>query len=148
MKNDFEGFRWMNYREGRSYFAIVTLDIKKNEAKNEIIENYSGSGFSNQGIDVGVVGMETWKKGLLKGLEFALLYSSDFWKITINGLYGKPITDTNPTIIGYIGILAFLASTQVVIDEDNLEKLENYVYESWDDGNSDKIPYFDKLIFE
>ena len=147
MSNNNLDYRWMKLKNEKSYFAIVRLKIEKTSVKNEIIENYSGEGYSNQAINVGVVGMETWKEGLVKGLEFALLYSPDFWKITIDGLYGKPITDTNPTIIGYTGILAFLASTQVVIDKVNLEKLESYVYESWDDGNLDKIPNFDKLIF-
>ncbi|MDX6188151.1 hypothetical protein SGQ83_02225 [Flavobacterium sp. Fl-318] len=147
MKNDLEGFRWMKYKNGKSYFAIVNLDIKKNGIKNEIVENYSGTGFSNQGIDVGAEGMGTWKKGLRNGLEFIVSKSSCFWTITINGLYGKPVTDTNPAIIGYTGILAFLEEAKVVIDEVDLEELERFVYHSWDNGNAEKIPNFEEKLF-
>ena len=56
----------------------------------------------------GKIGKKDWKRGLKKGLEFAFLNSLDFWTIEINGLKGRSFMDTNPTIIGYTGILAFL----------------------------------------
>ncbi|KFF05589.1 hypothetical protein [Flavobacterium reichenbachii] len=108
MRKSDDDFRWMKVKNGRLHFAVVNLSIEKNEIGNEIIENYSGDGFSNNSIEIGTDGLEDWKLGLRKGLEFVLLNSSSFWTVTINGLEGKPFMDTNPTIVGYTGILALL----------------------------------------
>ncbi|KFF17555.1 hypothetical protein [Flavobacterium hydatis] len=148
MRNSDNDYRWLKYKNGKSYFAIVNLDIEKSEIKNEIIENYSGMGYSNHSIDVGSEGMESWKKGLIAGLEFALSFSSDFWKIVINKVEGKPMTDTNPTIIGYTGILAFLEATEIVIDKQLLQQLEEFVYDSWKENSDERKPNFSIRIFE
>jgi hypothetical protein len=147
MKNQGLDYRWVKYKNGRPYFAIVNLSIEKDEIKNQIIENYSGIGYSNHSIDVGSEGMETWKKGLIAGLEFALSCSFEFWKITINAVVGKPITDTNPTIIGYTGILGFLEATEIIIDEQVLRQLEDFVYDSWEVNNVEKTPNFYNRIY-
>jgi hypothetical protein len=147
MRNSEQDYRWMKYKSGKSYFAIVNLDIIKNETGNEIIENYSGNGYSNHSIDVGKEGMETWKKGLIKGLEFALLHSSDFWTITINKVEGKPVTDSNPAIIGYVGILSFSEQTRVEISAEIIDNLEDFVFHSWNGNNAEKIPNFDTRTF-
>jgi uncharacterized protein (DUF488 family) len=81
-------------------------------------------------------------------LEFILSKNVDFWEININGLEGKPITDTNPTIVGYTGILAFCEKTNFKLDKNLLEQIENFVYTSWDNGNAEKVPNFYKLSFE
>lgn len=141
------GFRWMKVKNGRLHMAVVKLDIQKNNIGNEIIENYSGNGYSDLSIDVELEGMKTWKEGLIKGLEFALSLSTDFWTITINKLEGRPAMDANPTIIGYTGILCFLDKTNIVIDKDKLLKIEDFVFGSWG-KNENKIPNFNELIFE
>lgn len=148
MKNQGLDYRWVKYKNGRPYFAIVNLSIEKDEIKNQIIENYSGIGYSDHSIDVRSEGMETWKKGLIAGLEFALSCSSDFWKIIINKVEGKPMTDTNPSIIGYTGILAFLEATEIIIDEQVLRQLEDFVYDSWEVNNAEKIPNFYNRIYK
>lgn len=147
MRKSDDDFRWMKVKNGRLHFAVVNLSIEKNEIGNEIIENYSGDGFSNNSIEIGTDGLEDWKLGLRKGLEFVLLNSSSFWTVTINGLEGKPFMDTNPTIVGYTGILALLNQTTIVIDEEVLQKLQDYVFRSWEGNNADKIPNFKELIF-
>lgn len=147
MINDDLSFKWMKIKNGRLHLAVLSLDIQKNNVKNEIIENYSGNGYSDHSVDVGSEGMETWKKGLTKGLEFVLSNSLDYWTITINRLEGRPVMDTNPTIIGYTGILCVLDKTDIIIDQEKLESIENLVYQSWGD-NQDKIPNFNELIFE
>lgn len=145
-KNNF-GYRFIKYKNGLSYFATVNLEIEKNDNRNQVIENYSGIGYSNHSVDVGKIGMEDWKKGLIKGLEFVLSYSPEFMKITVHQVSGKPITDTNPTIVGYTAILAVLEKVNISIDPEKLEQLENFVYKSWENGNDQKIPDFENLRF-
>jgi hypothetical protein len=148
MRNTDNDFRWMKVKNGRLYLAVVNLSIEKNEIGNEIVENYSGTGYSNHSIDVGKTECEDWKLGLRKGLEFALLKSPHFFTITINGLEGRPLMDTNPTIIGYTGILAFLKQTNIVIEDEVLQRLEEYVFRSWEADNAEKIPDFNNLMLE
>lgn len=148
MRNSDNDFRWMKVKNGRLHLAVVNLSIERNEIGNVIIENYPDSGYSNNSIDVGENGWEVWKMGLRKGLEFALSKSSDFWTITINGIEGKPFMDTNPTIIGYAGILAFLKQANIAIEEEVLQRLQEYVFRSWEDNNAEKIPDFNNFMLE
>lgn len=144
MINPDDNFRWRTVKNGLLHFAIVNLYIQKNENGNEIIEDYSGYKYSSDLMDVRHEGFNTWKTGLRNGLEFALLHSSDFWTIRINGFCASYI-DTNATILGYTGILAFIKETGIVIS--NLEEVENFVFTSWNDGIIDKIPNFNELTF-
>ncbi|WP_374173389.1 hypothetical protein [Flavobacterium tructae] len=148
MENFDAFYRWMKVREGRLYLGFVALDVSKNDIGNEIIENYSGEGFCNNSLDVEGQGWATWKSGLTAGLQFALSYSSDFWTVKINKLSGKPFMDTNPTIIGYTCILAFIEQSNVLIDEQIIKEIEEFVYSSWYNGNEGKVPNFSKLTFE
>ncbi|WP_316633789.1 hypothetical protein [uncultured Flavobacterium sp.] len=148
MKSTDLDYRWMKVKNGRLHLAVVNLNIVKNEIENLIIENYPKEEFCDNSIEVGENGWEDWKKGLRKGLEFALSNSSDFWTITINGLSGKPFMDTNPTIVGYTGILAFVEMTNTPIDEEILQQLEAYVFRSWEGDNAEKVPDFNNLMIE
>ncbi|MNU11925.1 hypothetical protein D3C72_2601630 [compost metagenome] len=56
--------------------------------------------------------------------------------------------DTNPTIVGYTGILAFIEQTNVVISNEIIQDIEEFVYSSWYNGNEKKIPDFNELIFK
>lgn len=132
-------FRWMKVKNGKMHFAIVNLHIQKNKTRNEIIEDYSGYKYSSSLMDVSHEGFNIWREGLRKGLEFVLSYSSDFWTIK-SGSY----LDTNATILGYTGILAFMNETDIVISE--IEEVENFVFTSWD-NITNKIPNFNELIF-
>ncbi|MFB9076422.1 hypothetical protein ACFFLS_24415 [Flavobacterium procerum] len=136
------GFRWMKVKNSRLHFAAIELDVQKNNLKNEIVENYLINGYDNNSE-----GIKIWKLGLLKGLEFALSKSSDFWTITIKSLEA-PVLDSNPTIIGYTALLAFSEKAKITVDSNDLDKVENFVYDSWKGNNAEKIPNFFKLIFE
>ena len=129
MENEYQ---FLKVKNGKYYFAFINLEIEISDFKNEIIENFSGNGYSNHSIDVGENGADNWKLGLRRGLEFALSLSDNFYKITVNKLEGK-ITDTNPTIIGFTGILAFCKQSNNNLREQLLMQLESFVYSSWDD---------------
>ena len=143
MKNEYQ---FLKVKNGKFYFAFIYLEIEISDFRNEIIENFSGVGYSNHSIDVGENGADNWKLGLRQGLEFALSLSDNFYKITVNKLEGK-ITDTNPTIIGFTGILAFCKQSNNNLSEELLMKLESFVYSSWDEKNFEKIPNFKNLNF-
>ena len=138
-------FRWMKVKNGRLHFALVNLHIQKNGTGNEIIEDYSAYKYSGDLIDVRKEGFNIWRTGLRIGLEFALLHSSDFWTIRINGVCGSYL-DTNAAILGYTGILAFIKETNIVIS--NLQEVENFVFTSWNNSIGDKIPNFNELTFD
>jgi len=144
MENEYQ---FLKVKNGKYYFAFINLEIEISDFKNEIIENFSGVGYSNHSIDVGENGADNWKLGLRRGLEFALSLSDNFYKITVNKLEGK-ITDTNPTIIGFTGILAFCKQSNNNLSEQLLMQLESFVYSSWDDKNFEKIPNFKNLNFD
>ena len=144
MINSDQNFRWQKVKNGLLHFAIVNLYIQKNEKGNEIIEDYSGYKYSSDLLDVRHEGFNTWKTGLRNGLEFALSHSSDFWTIRINGFCASHM-DTNATILGYTGVLAFIKETDIVIS--NLQEVENFVFTSRNDGMIDKIPNFNELAF-
>ena len=143
-----QDFRWMKIKNGRLHLAVVNLNIQKNRIGNEIIENYSEMAFCNNSINVGINGFEGWKIALMAGLNFAASHSDDFWTITINSVSGKPFMDTNPTIVGYTGILAFIEQTNVIINKQIIQDVEDFVYSSWYNGNDEKIPDFNKLTFK
>ena len=144
MKNEYQ---FLKVKNGKFYFAFINLEIEISDFRNEIIENFSGVGYSNHSIDVGENGADNWKLGLRRGLEFALSLSDNFYKITVNKLEGK-ITDTNPTIIGFTGILAFCKQSNNNLSEQLLMQLESFVYSSWDEKNFEKIPNFKNLNFD
>ena len=56
--------------------------------------------------------------------------------------------DTNPAIVGYAGILAFMEQTNVAISNHIIQDIEEFVYSSWYNGNEKKIPDFNELIFK
>ena len=129
MENEYQ---FLKVKNGKYYFAFINLEMEISDFKNEIIENFSGNGYSNHSIDVGKNGADNWKLGLRAGLEFALSLNDKFYKITVNKLEGK-ITDTNPTVIGFTGILAFCKQSNNNLREQLLMQLESFVYSSWDD---------------
>jgi len=144
MENEYQ---FLKVKNGKFYFAFINMEIEISDFKNEIIENFSGDGYSNHSIDVGENGADNWKLGLRRGLEFALSLSDKFYKISVNKLEGK-VTDTNPTIIGFTGILAFCKQSNNNLSEELLMQLESFVYSSWDEKNFEKIPNFKNLNFD
>lgn len=143
-------FKFLKVKNGKPFFAIINLEITKNESENEIIDEYTGVGWETQGNieSVPMKGYDTWKKAVRRGLEFVFLHSSQKWKVTIKKVEGRVCTDTNPTIIGYTTILAFCQQTNLELAIDIKNKLEEFTFSSWENENDTKIPDFINLEYE
>ncbi|MEO7977464.1 hypothetical protein [Flavobacterium sp.] len=143
-------YKLLKIKNGKPFFAIINLEIIKNEERNEIIEEYCGDGWQRQGDieSVPMKGYEDWKKGVINGLEFAFSKSNEKWKIKIKKVEGRIATDTNPTIIGFATILAFCKQTNLKLDDTEMEKIENFTFKSWENRNDEKIPNFINLEYE
>ena len=74
--------------------------------------------------------------------------NNENWKVKIKDVIGRIATDTNPTIIGYVAILAFCEQTKLELNPDLKKEIDNFVFKSWENGNDDKIPNFTKLNYE
>ena len=83
-------FKFLKVKNGKPFFAIINLEITKNESENEIIDEYTGVGWETQGNieSVPMKGYDTWKKAVRRGLEFVFLHSSQKWKVTIKKVEG------------------------------------------------------------
>ena len=59
-------FKFLKVKNGKPFFAIINLEITKNESENEIIDEYTGVGWETQGNieSVPMKGYDTWKKQL------------------------------------------------------------------------------------
>ena len=76
--------------------------------------------------DAGKAGFSSWRKAVLNALEFVLSKTETKWTIKIKKVEGLLITDTNPTIVGYTTILAFCKQTNLELDSDLIQQLENH----------------------
>ena len=143
-------FKFLKVKNGKPFYAIINLEIIKNENKNEIIEEYIRVVWAREGnIDsVPMKGFETWKKAIRNGLEFVFLHSNQKWKVTIKKVEGRVFIDTNPTIIGYTTILAFCQQTNLELDDVIKNKLEDFTFKSWENQNDTKTPNFINLDYE
>lgn len=104
-------YRWAKQKNSLSYSAIVTLSVHENPSKkNEIIEKYSGHGFTSQGYteSIPLIGYDSWKIGARKGLEYAFSLIDTFWIVELEKIEGRTFLDTNPTIVAYTVLRAFL----------------------------------------
>lgn len=149
MVNDNLDYRLLKIKNGKPFFAIINLEVNRSD-KNEVLEEYLGEGFTKQGNieSVPAKGYEDWKKAVLKGLEFVFSKSSHEWKVKIKKVEGRIATDTNPTIVGFATILAFCKQTNLKLDFDVNNKLENFTFKSWENKNYEKIPNFINLEYE
>nr|WP_294934853.1 hypothetical protein [uncultured Flavobacterium sp.] len=143
-------YKWLKVKNGKPFFAVINLEIVQTDSENEIIEAYCGKGFTSQGVleSVPEKGYDHWKIAVKTGLEFAFSLTDSFWKVRINSLEGRIFMDTNPTIVAYTAILAFCEQTQTNLDSELKERLENFVFSSWDKGNENLQPNFKNLEFE
>lgn len=150
MINDNLDYQFFKVKNGKPFFAIVNLEVIRSDADNEIIEDYSGEGWIKQGQIESIPnkGYDSWKKAVVKGLEFAFSLSNEKWKVRIKKVEGRIATDTNPTIVGFVTILAFCHQTNLNLDSDFKSKLEEFTFKSWDNNNYEKIPDFFKLDYE
>lgn len=149
MTSNTTSYKWAKFKNGLSSIAIITLEVEQNSsAKNQIIENYSGQGFSNQGHieEVPENGYDSWKTGARKGLEYAFSLIDTYWIVTINKIEGLS-TDTNPTIVGYTVLRAFFDKIDHQLSEKRIEILEDFVLSSWAKSYKEFIPDFFNLSF-
>ena len=150
MTNDKAFYRWTKVINGIGSFAVVTLDVHlNNNNQNEIIEQYTGKGFTGQGNieEVPPQGYDSWKAAARNGLEYAFSLIDSFWTVNIIKIEGRSFTDTNPTIVGYAVIRAFLDKINFKLDPKHIDKLEEFVLSSWTKPYKELIPDFANLTF-
>jgi len=149
MINDKLDFRFLKVNNGKPFFAIINLEVIRSDAENEIIEEYLGEGWKSQGIleSVPINGYESWKKAVKNGLEFAFSKSNEKWIVKIKKVEGRIAIDTNPTIVGFATILAFCEQTNLKLDLDLKNEIENFTFKSWEDKNDERIPNFISLVY-
>lgn len=149
MINDNLDYQFFKVKNGKPFFAIVNLEVSRSDADNEIIEDYFGEGWITQGHIESVPnnGYEHWKKAVIKGLEFAFSLSNEKWKVKIKKVEGRIATDTNPTIVGFVTILAFCEQANLILHSDLKSDIEDFTFNSWNSNNDEKIPDFFKLEY-
>lgn len=156
MVNKALDYQWRKIKNGKPFLAVVNLEVSPNENQNEIIEEYTGKGWVGMGYfasipakdEAGKAGFSDWRKAVLKALKFVLSKTETKWTIKIKKVEGLLITDTNPTIVGYTVILAFCKETNLELNSDLMEQLENFTFRSWEGKNYEKIPSFTNLQYE
>lgn len=156
MINETLDFQWRKIKNGKPFFAIVNLEISPNENQNEIIEEYNGEGWIGMGYfasipakdEAGKAGFSGWREAVLNALEFILSKTKTKWTIKVKKVEGLLITDTNPTIVGYATILAFCKQTNLELDSDLIQQIEDFTFRSWEGKNFEKIPNFMNLQYE
>lgn len=143
-------FRLLKVKNGKPFFAIINIEVTESQDGNEVIENYSGEGWKGQGSieSVPIKGYEDWKEAVKKGLEFVFSKSVQKWKVKINKVEGRVMTDTNPTIVGFTTILAFCEQTNLKLDDSLKSQLEEFTFRSWENKNDEKIPNFINLQYD
>ena len=142
-------FKWQKLRNGKLYTARVNIDVRPGFlTRNEIIENLTGEGFRSQGVAecVPLNGYDSWKAGAKRGLDYGFTLVDKNWRVVLNSIEGFS-TDTNPTVVGYVTLLAFLDQIQFRLDNEQSARLENFVFESWNKPE-ESIPDFIHLRWE
>ena len=149
MTNDTTFYRWTKFKNGIGSVAIVTLDVEQNSFEtNQILEHYSGQGFTSQGNieEVPEDGYDSWKIAARQGLQYAFSLIDTHWTVHINKIEGLT-TDTNPTIVGYTVLRAFFDKIHYHLSDEQIEKLEDFVLSSWTKPYKELIPDFFNLTF-
>lgn len=150
MLSEQNDYKWVKITKGVGLFAIVSLTVSPSLLKqNVIVERYTGHGFSSQGHleSVPAHGYDSWKLGALCGLEYGLSPVDTYWEIFLLKIEGRVLTDTNPTVVAYTTLRAFLDAVNVVPDNERLKQLEDFVLKSWEPPYKELIPNFFTLTF-
>lgn len=141
-------YRWMRHRNGIGVVAIVNISVSINKnACNEIIERYNGSGFTGQGCIESVpkengIGYDTWKVAARNGLLYAMSLTSQYWTVVINKVEGIAIINTNPTVVGYTAMRAFLEQVGISLDAVQEQRFEALISESRTEPTQNFVPDF------
>jgi len=145
-----ESFKWTISKNGIRSVALVDIDIFPNLlGRNEIEEYYTGTGFFSQGYleQISPVGYDSWKLAARKGLEYAFSLTTAHWTVHIHNIEGRSLTDTNPTVVGYTILLAFLDRIGIRLKSEQIEIFEDYVLKSWVKPYKEVIPDFFNLTY-
>ena len=67
---------------------------------------------------------------------------SSFWTVEIIKIEGRAFTDTNPTIVAYTVLRAFLDKIDFQLNLNQIEILEEFVLSSWTKPYKELIPNF------
>jgi len=149
MTEQSKAYRWAKFRNGISSVAIVEMDVFPNSQRaNEIIEHYSGQGYTSQGNleEIPEKGYDSWKIAAKRGLEYAFSLVDNNWTVHINKIEGLS-TDTTATIVGYTMLRAFLDKINFELSNKQIDKLEEFVLSSWTNPYKELIPDFFSLTF-
>jgi hypothetical protein len=149
-------YQWRKVKNGKSFLAIVNLEITQNDNQNKIIEEYTGNGWIGMGYFASIPAKDEprkarfsdWRKAVIKGLEFIFSKTETKWTVKVKKVEGLLITDTNPTIVGFVTILAFCKQANIELDSNLIQKIEDFTCKSWEDKNYEKIPNFMNLEYE
>lgn len=150
MTNSKPLYKWAKIKNGAVSVALVALDVEHSSSgRNQIIECYTGKGFTSQGMieEVPENGYDSWKIAARHGLEYGFSLVDAFWTVTIHKIEGRVGTDTNPAIVGYTVLRAFLDSINFQFSEKHIETLEDFVLSSWTKPYRELIPDFFSLTF-
>jgi len=151
MTNETTSYKWTNIKNGIGSVAIVNLDVIPNSlTQNEIVEHYSGQGFTSQGNieEVPEHGYDSWKIAARHGLEYAFSLTDTYWTVHIMKIKGRIATDTNPTIVGYTVLRAFLDKINFQLNDKQIGVLEEFALSSWTEPYKELIPDFFSLTFK
>jgi hypothetical protein len=150
MTNSKLPYAWTKVKNGARSVALVALAVEQSSSsRNQVIECYTGEGFTSQGIieEVPENGYDSWKISARHGLEYGFSLVDSFWTVTIHKIEGRVGTDTNPAIVGYTVLRAFLDRINFQLSEKHIETLEDFVLSSWAKPYRELIPDFFSLTF-
>ena len=149
MANEKSSYKWTKFKNGVGSAAIVTLDIIPNFYQNEILEHYSGPGFTSQGFieEVPEKGYDSWKVAAKHGLEYAFSHIDTCWTVDIYKIEGRAFIDTNPAIVAYTILRAFFDKIDFQLDNKLMSTLEEFILSSWKRPYKELIPDFFNLTF-
>jgi hypothetical protein len=150
MSAEANSFRWKIFKNGIRTVAIVDIEVLPNPSgQSEIKEHYAGGGFISQGCieEVPEIGYESWKLAARNGLEYGFSLIDTHWTVYMHKIEGRILTDTNPTVVGYTMLLAFLDKIGFQLDEAQTLKFEDFVLKSWAKPYKELIPDFFNLTF-
>ena len=129
--------------------AIVNIAVVPNTHGNAIEEHYPAQAFNGQDareeLPFGV--LNSWKIAAKNGLEYAFSLIDTYWTVHIYNLEGRAFIDTNATVVGYTMLRAFLEQVGHTLEEQHMEKLEQFVMSSWPKPYKELIPDFFTLTF-
>lgn len=138
--------RFRRVHGGFPHCGIVELSVEPSDSPTDISVQCSGAGWIRQGSleDASADGYDDWKRGAVRGVEFALTVADQRAVVVIRRITGM-ITDTNPSIVAGAAALAIWDALEFTSDETVITTMESVVFRGWKRDNSD-IPTVNELL--